>query len=189
MCASPPRVARLRSHHSIRGRSDVQAAPCRRRRRPRFFDAAGGPTLRRPLVRHHSLRRLHEVRQPRLRTARYRLPQLGGGSLRSGGHTRAGQAHRPGRQHRVLQPALEVGAPLIGGVPVGRGSVLLYDAALRLRVPVAGGLPISPFVQGGAGAVRRSFDIGPASTHATNFAYNVGARAPTSRLHRGSGCS
>lgn len=75
------------------------------------------------------------------------------------------------------QPALEVGAPLIGGVPVGRGSVLLYDAALRLRVPVTGGLPISPFVQGGAGAVRRSFDIGPAATHATNFAYNVGAGA------------
>lgn len=75
------------------------------------------------------------------------------------------------------QPALEIGAPLIGGVSVGRSSVLLYDAALRLRVPVTGGLPISPFVQGGAGAVRQSFDLGPASTHATNFAYNVGAGA------------
>jgi len=31
------------------------------------------------------------------------------------------------------QPSLEIGAPLIGGVSVGRGSVLLYDAALRLR--------------------------------------------------------
>jgi len=75
------------------------------------------------------------------------------------------------------QPALEVGAPLIGGVSVGRSSVLLYDAALRLRVPVTGGLPISPFVQGGAGYMRQSFDIGPASTHSTNFAYNVGAGA------------
>jgi len=75
------------------------------------------------------------------------------------------------------QPALEIGAPLIGGVSVGRSSVLLYDAALRLRVPVTAGLPISPFVQGGAGAVRQSFDVGPASTHATNFAYNVGAGA------------
>jgi opacity protein-like surface antigen len=76
------------------------------------------------------------------------------------------------------QPALEIGAPLIGGVSVGRSSVLMYDAALRLRVPVGtGGLPISPFVQGGAGYVRESFDIGPASTHATNFAYNVGAGA------------
>ena len=75
------------------------------------------------------------------------------------------------------QPGLEIGAPLIGGVSVGRSSVLLYDAALRLRIPVRGGLPISPFVQGGAGAVRQSFDVGPGSTHATNFAYNVGAGA------------
>jgi Outer membrane protein beta-barrel domain len=76
------------------------------------------------------------------------------------------------------QPALEVGAPLIGGVSVGRSSVLLYDAALRLRVPVGtAGLPISPFVQGGAGYMRQSFDVGPASTHSTNFAYNVGAGA------------
>src|SRR5882724_4724355 len=76
------------------------------------------------------------------------------------------------------QPGLEIGAPLIGGVSVGRSSVLLYDAALRLRVPVGiGGLPISPFVQGGAGQVRQSIDIGPLATHATNFAYNVGAGA------------
>jgi len=76
------------------------------------------------------------------------------------------------------QPGLEIGAPLIGGVSVGRSSVLLYDAALRLRVPVGtGGLPISPFVQGGAGQIRQSIDIGPLATHATNFAYNVGAGA------------
>jgi opacity protein-like surface antigen len=76
------------------------------------------------------------------------------------------------------QPGLEIGAPLIGGLPVGRSSVLLYDAALRLRVPVGtGGLPISPFVQGGAGQVRQSIDIGPLTTHATNFAYNLGAGA------------
>ncbi len=75
------------------------------------------------------------------------------------------------------QPGLEIGAPLIGGVSIGRSTVLLYDAALRLRVPVGTGLPISPFVQGGAGAVRQSFDLGPASTHSTNFAYNVGAGA------------
>jgi opacity protein-like surface antigen len=75
------------------------------------------------------------------------------------------------------QPGLEIGAPLIGGMSVGRSSVLLYDGALRLRVPVAGGLPISPFVQGGAGAVRQSVDLGPMSTHSTNFAYNVGAGA------------
>lgn len=83
------------------------------------------------------------------------------------------------------QPNLEIGAPLIGAVSVGRSSMLLYDAALRLRVPVGtGGLPISPFVQGGAGAVRQSFDIGPASTHSTNFAYNFGAGADVGIGHR-----
>jgi opacity protein-like surface antigen len=75
------------------------------------------------------------------------------------------------------QPDLEIGAPILGGLSVGRGSVLLYDAALRLRLPVTAGLPVSPFVQGGAGAIRQSFDVGPASTHATNFAYNVGGGA------------
>lgn len=75
------------------------------------------------------------------------------------------------------EPGLEIGAPLLGGLSVGRSSVLLYDAALRLRVPLTGGLPISPFVQGGAGAVRQSFDMGPVSTRSTNVAYNVGAGA------------
>jgi opacity protein-like surface antigen len=76
------------------------------------------------------------------------------------------------------QPGLEIGAPLIGGVSVGRSSVLMYDGALRLRLPVgAAGLPVSPFIQGGAGYIRQSVDVGPASTHETNFAYNVGAGA------------
>ena len=75
------------------------------------------------------------------------------------------------------QPNLQIGAPLIGGVSVGQSSVLLYDAALRLRVPTGGLLPISPFVQAGAGAVRQSVTVDPVSTHATTFAYNVGAGA------------
>lgn len=75
------------------------------------------------------------------------------------------------------QPSLELGAPILGGVSVGRSSVLLYDAALRLRIPTGGALPVSPFVQGGIGAVRQSFDVGPVGTHATNTAYNVGAGA------------
>ena len=75
------------------------------------------------------------------------------------------------------EPGLEIGAPILGGLTVAKSSVLLYDAALRLRVPAGGGLPISPFVQAGAGAVRQSFSIDPVSTHATNFAYNVGAGA------------
>ena len=76
------------------------------------------------------------------------------------------------------QPGLEVGAPLIGGVSVGRSSVLLYDAALRLRMPLGtGALPISPFVQAGAGAIRQSVSVGPVESHATDVAYNVGAGA------------
>jgi hypothetical protein len=75
------------------------------------------------------------------------------------------------------QPDLEVGAPIIGGLSVGQSSVLLYDAGLRLRVPTGGALPISPFVQAGAGAIRQSVSVSPVSTHATNFAYNIGAGA------------
>ena len=103
-----------------------------------------------------------------------------GTSLRNGGSAVYGAEAQLGFGRAIAlvgnvaysQPALE-----IGGVSVGRSSVLLYDAALRLRVPVTAGLPISPFVQGGAGAVRQSFDVGPASTHETSFAYNVGAGA------------
>jgi hypothetical protein len=76
------------------------------------------------------------------------------------------------------QSGLEVGAPFIGGVSVGRSSVLMYDGAIRLRMPVgSGAVPISPFVQAGAGAIRQSFDVGPVGTHATNVAYNLGAGA------------
>jgi opacity protein-like surface antigen len=108
-----------------------------------------------------------------------------GTSLRNGGSAVYGAEAQLGLGRAIAlvgnvaysQPNLEIGAPLIGGLSVGRSSVLLYDAALRLRVPVSAGLPISPFVQGGAGAVRQSFDIGPVSTHETRFAYNVGAGA------------
>ncbi len=78
------------------------------------------------------------------------------------------------------QPDLQVGAPILGGISVGQSSMLLYDAGLRLRVPTGGVLPISPFVQAGAGAIRQSYSIGSANTHATNFAYNVGAGADVS---------
>ena len=73
------------------------------------------------------------------------------------------------------EPGLEVGAPIVGGLQVAQSSVLLYDAGLRLRLPAGGGLPFSPFVQGGAGAMRQSFEVGPATARSTGFAYNVGA--------------
>ena len=78
------------------------------------------------------------------------------------------------------QPGLQIGTPILGGLGVGRSSVLLYDAALRLRLPTADRLPIAPFVQAGAGAARQTVDLGPLTSHATNVAYNVGAGATVS---------
>ncbi|MGH7528653.1 MAG: outer membrane beta-barrel protein [Gemmatimonadales bacterium] len=76
------------------------------------------------------------------------------------------------------KPGLEVGAPIVGGLSVAESSVLMYDAGLRLGVPLIGGvLPFRPFVQAGAGAMRQSFRMDPVSTHATNFAYHLGAGA------------
>jgi hypothetical protein len=72
---------------------------------------------------------------------------------------------------------LEVGVPLVGGLSFGKSSALLYDAALRLSVPLSagGGSSIRPFVQAGAGAMRQEIEVASVATHATNFAYNVGA--------------
>jgi opacity protein-like surface antigen len=69
---------------------------------------------------------------------------------------------------------LEVGLPVVGGLSFGKSSALLYDAALRLRVPSGSG-GISPFVQAGAGAMRQEIEVATVSTRSTNFAYNVGA--------------
>lgn len=74
------------------------------------------------------------------------------------------------------RPNLQVGVPVIGGLSVGEGSVLLYDAGLRLSVPLqSGALPITPFVQAGAGGIRQEMRLAPVKTRSTNFAYNVGA--------------
>jgi len=72
---------------------------------------------------------------------------------------------------------LEVGLPVVGGLSFGKSSALLYDAALRLSVPLSAGSgpAIRPFVQAGAGAMRQEIDVASIATHSTNFAYNVGA--------------
>ncbi len=72
---------------------------------------------------------------------------------------------------------LEVGVPVVGGLSLGRSSALLYDAALRLSVPLSAsaGPAITPFVQAGAGAMRQEIEVSPTATHSTNFAYNLGA--------------
>jgi Outer membrane protein beta-barrel domain len=72
---------------------------------------------------------------------------------------------------------LEVGLPVVGGLSFGKSSALLYDAALRLSVPLSagGGGGIRPFVQAGAGAMRQEIEVDPVATTSTNFAYNLGA--------------
>lgn len=72
---------------------------------------------------------------------------------------------------------LEIGVPIVGGLSVGKSSALLYDAALRLSLPLSSGAgpALTPFVQAGAGAMRQEVQVAPVGTHSTNFAYNVGA--------------
>ena len=71
---------------------------------------------------------------------------------------------------------LEVGVPVVGGLSFGRSSALLYDAALRLSLPLARGrvASIRSCRRAPARCGRRSKSVRSA-TQATNFAYNVGA--------------
>jgi hypothetical protein len=71
---------------------------------------------------------------------------------------------------------VEVDVPLLGGLSVGRSSVLLYDAGLQLDVP-AGSSPVAPFVQAGVGAIRYDVEQSFLDAQATNLAANVGVGA------------
>ena len=74
------------------------------------------------------------------------------------------------------QPGLEVGAPILGGVPVAQGSVLLYDAGFRLSVPVGRWRPaVQPLHPGRGRRDAAGLRGGPVSARSTNLAYNVGA--------------
>jgi opacity protein-like surface antigen len=77
------------------------------------------------------------------------------------------------------RPGLEVGVPILGGVSVGEGSVLMYDGGIQLSAPLPNrvGRPIVPFVQAGVGGMRYTFDISPLHLTTTNLAWNVGAGA------------
>ena len=74
---------------------------------------------------------------------------------------------------------LQVGLPFLGGVSIGHNAAWLYDGGLQLSAPLgaATALPITPFVQVGAGAMR--YDVGATlvNTTATNFAWNAGVGA------------
>jgi hypothetical protein len=74
---------------------------------------------------------------------------------------------------------MKVGIPFLGGVSVGHSNLLIYDANLEynLGAMMGGALPFSPFVQAGAGAIKYDISASVLSTHATNFAGNVGVGA------------
>jgi hypothetical protein len=72
---------------------------------------------------------------------------------------------------------LEVGLPIVGGISVGEGSVLMYDGGIQLSVPGRTAQQISPFVQAGIGGMKYSFDLSPIRLDASNLAYNVGVGA------------
>ena len=72
---------------------------------------------------------------------------------------------------------LQAGVPIFGGIDLADTKVLLYDAGLQLRLPETSslGFGVSPFVQGGAGAMRTEISLGSLETRSTGFAYNYGA--------------
>jgi hypothetical protein len=72
-----------------------------------------------------------------------------------------------------------VGVPFLGGVSVGHSSMLIYDAGLEYNLgsSMSGGLPLSPFVQAGLGAIRYDINESILTTQASNLAGNIGVGA------------
>ena len=73
-------------------------------------------------------------------------------------------------------PDIRAGVPFLGDVSVGSSTIWMYDGGLQLSLPLQSGglLPITPFVQGGAGVMNYEVSSGPLSAKATNVAWNVG---------------
>jgi opacity protein-like surface antigen len=69
---------------------------------------------------------------------------------------------------------LKIGLPIIGGLDVGSSKALLYDGGVELKVPLQAASIVTPFVQGGVGAIRYEVESGFLNTNATNVAYNFG---------------
>jgi hypothetical protein len=80
---------------------------------------------------------------------------------------------------------IKVGIPFLGGVSVGSSTMLIYDAGLEYNFSSskAGAMPFTPFIQGGVGAMRYDINESILSTHATNFAGNVGVGADFTLTH------
>ena len=75
------------------------------------------------------------------------------------------------------QGDLEVGLPVVGGIPFGESATWMMDAGVQLGMPLGAGRAqaLTPFVQLGAGAMRQSLEVTGLSATATNFAFNAGA--------------
>jgi hypothetical protein len=80
---------------------------------------------------------------------------------------------------------IRVGVPFLGGVSLGNSSMLLYDAGLEydFNVPKNSGIPVSPFVQAGVGAIQYNINASILNTSATNLAGNLGAGADVALSH------
>ena len=77
------------------------------------------------------------------------------------------------------QSDIKVGVPILGGLSVGHSSMLIYDGGLEYNFGSmkTSGLPLSPFVQAGVGAIRYNIDESIVQTNATNLAGNLGLGA------------
>jgi opacity protein-like surface antigen len=69
---------------------------------------------------------------------------------------------------------LKIGLPIIGGLDVGSSKALMYDGGVELKIPMQAASVVTPFVQGGVGAIRYEVESGFLNANATNVAYNVG---------------
>jgi opacity protein-like surface antigen len=76
----------------------------------------------------------------------------------------------------VANSNLRIGLPIIGGVEVGSNKILLYDGNLHLSLPyqTRSKTSITPFVEGGIGAMRYTIENSLINTTTTNVAFNVG---------------
>jgi hypothetical protein len=69
---------------------------------------------------------------------------------------------------------LKIGLPIIGGLDVGSSKALMYDGGVELKVPMQAASVVTPFVQGGVGAIKYEVSSGFLDANATNVAYNFG---------------
>lgn len=74
---------------------------------------------------------------------------------------------------------LRLGAPILGGIGVGSSTVMMYDAGLQVSAPLGdrSALPLTPFVQVGAGAMSHDLRAAFITAKSTNFAFNAGVGA------------